>query len=363
MDYHKGGRYLDGQIMIESITTQDCEKWDDIVRSMNNYDVYYLSGYVKAFEINGDGRALLVYMHNDHVRAIHVLMVRDVAKALQFQGILEENKYFDAATPYGYGGILVDGDDIDDLLKEYQDWCIKSNIICEFVRFHPVLQNVEKVQKYYDVVPLGDTVCLNTTSKEVVWKNIISKNRNMIRKAIKNGIQVYWGRAPWMIDTFMEIYNKTMDKDAADKYYYFGKEFYESILLDLKQEAMWFYALLDGKVIAMSIFLFADGKMHYHLSGSIKEYQNLAPTNLLLYEAAVWASTHGYSTLHLGGGVGASRDSLYAFKKAFNREEDKHFAIGKKIYISEKYEELLALRQKVDFGFSGQSSFFPKYRS
>jgi len=28
--------------------------------------------------------------------------------------------------------------------------------------------------------------------------------------------------------------------------------------------------------------------MHYHLSATDREYRNLAPTNLLLYEAACW---------------------------------------------------------------------------
>ena len=61
-----------------------------------------------------------------------------------------------------------------------------------------------------------------------------------------------------------------------------------------------FYATLDGKIIAMSIMLFANKQMHYHLSGSMMEYRNLAPSNLLLYKAAVWGSEQGYKTFHLG---------------------------------------------------------------
>ena len=32
------------------------EEWDQIVRTFEKYDVYYLSGYTKAFQKNGDGR-------------------------------------------------------------------------------------------------------------------------------------------------------------------------------------------------------------------------------------------------------------------------------------------------------------------
>ena len=49
--------------------------------------------------------------------------------------------------------------------------------------------------------------------------------------------------------------------------------------------------------------LMANGKMNYHLSGSIREFSNLAPTNLLLYKAALWGCANGCKTLYLGGGV------------------------------------------------------------
>lgn len=77
--------------------------------------------------------------------------------------------------------------------------------------------------------------------------------------------------------------------------------------------------------------LAANGYMNYHLSGSIKEYSNMAPSNLLLYEAALWGNANGCRSLYLGGGVGSGEDSLYKFKKAFYKPDDvKRFHIGKR---------------------------------
>ena len=95
-----------------------------------------------------------------------------------------------------------------------------------------------------------------------------------------------------------------MDKDNAEEYYYFEEEFYKSIHEDLSGHYEMFYAVYEGQIIAMSIILFANRQMHYHLSGSMIEYRNLAPSNLLLYEAALWGCKQGYRTFHLGGGVG-----------------------------------------------------------
>lgn len=333
-------------------------KWDAIVRSFYDYDTYWLSGYAKAFQIHGDGEPLLFYYEDTEIRGINVVMRRDVAKDIHFAGKIPENLLFDFATPYGYGGWIIEGTKYDQLFKTYEKWCINNNIICEFVRFHPVIENQRQSINAYDVIPLGNTVVLDLSSPEVIWANITSKNRNMIRKAQKNGIRIYSGRYPEIYQVFREIYNGTMDKNNAEEYYYFEEAFYDSILNDLPENAQVFYAVYEGKIIASSIMLNANGKMNYHLSGSMKEYSNLAPSNLLLYKAALWGAANGCKTLYLGGGVGSGDDSLYKFKKAFYRlDEEKRFYIGKKIFIQEKYDELLNTREITE------NKYFPKYRA
>ncbi len=333
-------------------------EWDSIVRSFQKFDVYYLSGYAKAFQIHGDGEPLLFMYENTGIRAINVVMKRDIGSDKHFLGKIATNKWFDFITPYGYGGWLIEGDgNRSNLFQEYEKWCKDNCIISEFVRFHPVLQNHEHVSDAYDIVALGGTVALDLNSPETIWGNLTSKNRNMIRKAKKSGVVIYNGRYPEIFAKFRDIYNATMDKDNADQYYYFGEKFYESVLNDLPTEAQVFYAELEGKVIAASIILAAGGCLNYHLSGSLREYYTLAPTNLILYEAALRGSSNGCSSFHLGGGVGNHEDSLYKFKKSFYRGEPCTFHIGKKIFDEEKYKELTSMRANLQGG-----SFFPQYR-
>lgn len=349
--------------MLSVVTLNESEKWDSVVRTFSNYDVYYLSGYVKAFQLHGDGEPLLFFYDDGKVKGINVVMKRDISADKHFEGKIEPNTYFDFATPYGYGGWLIEGDnDTSCLFETYRKWCKDNNIISEFVRFHPVLKNHVFSEKDYEVIPLGETVAMDLTSPDVIWQNIISKNRNMIRKAIKNGVSIYNGRSPELYRVFKEIYNATMDKDNAEEYYYFNEEFYNSILDDLPNNAQIFYAQLeDGTTIAASIMITANGRMNYHLSGSRRDYQHLAPTNLLLYKAALWGCENGYKTLYLGGGVGSGEDSLFKFKRAFYKGDLNRFFIGKNTYNDEKYEELLAIRLAEEESVE-QSKFFPKYR-
>jgi hypothetical protein len=343
---------------LQIYTIEENEQWDSIVRTFSEYDTYWLSGYVKAFQIHGDGTPLLFYYEDTDTRGINVVMKRDISGDIHFQNKLPKNQYFDFASPYGYGGWIIEGESVDRLFSIYESWCIANGIISEFVRFHPVVENQVYNAKHYEVIALGNTVTMDLSSPEVVWANITSKNRNMIRKAKKNGVKVYEGRNPEIYEIFRNIYNMTMKRDDAADYYYFDKAFYESILNDLPCNAQIFYALYEEKVIAASIMLAANGRMNYHLSGSLREYSNLAPTNLILYEAALWGVANGCKTLYLGGGVGSGEDSLFRFKKAFYRNDDvKRFYIGKKIYIQEKYNKLVEMREPMD------STFFPKYRA
>lgn len=351
--------------MLTVIRAHESEKWNEIVRSFKQYDVYYLLEYLKAFQIHGDGEPTLFYFENEDFRAMNVTMIQDIADDERFANELQKSKYFDMKTPYGYGGFLIEGNVTEENLKKldeiYTNMCNKKGIISEFVRFHPVLNNCNAVRKMYDVQVLGKTVTIDLKNRELIWKNLTSKNRNTIRKAIKSGVEIYWGRNPELFKQFINLYYDTMDNQNARDYYYFKYEFFDSILNELKYNSLIFYAMYDKKIIAMSLILFSNKQMHYHLSASDKKYRNLAPTNLLLYEAACWGSENGYSTFHLGGGLGSAEDSLYKFKKSFNRNSSTSFSIGKKIFNNDIYEKLVEIRKKKE-SINENLTFFPIYR-
>lgn len=343
--------------MIRIISIDNHNTWDNIVKAFARHDVYYLSGYVKAFQIHGDGEPQLLYYESDRLKAIYVYMKRQTAI----------DGYFDSITPYGYGGVLFEGETSEDNLQAFWNAYVnkmkEQHIVDNFVRYHPVLANAFPMKQISTVINLGKTVAFDLSSEEVIWNNIISKNRNMIRKAEKNGIAIRHGKELELFKDFKRIYNATMEKDHAEAYYFFGDAFYESIHRDLYDNYEMFYAVLNNEIIAMSIMLFVNGQMHYHLSGSMIEYRNLAPSNLLLYKAALWGFEHGYKTFHLGGGVGSGEDNLYKFKAAFNRNSNYQFSIGKEIFDQVKYDELIADRIAKDKDFNKESKYFPLYRA
>lgn len=345
---------------IKVVTLEQEEVWRDILSGFSKSDVYYTPEYVKAFYQNGDGTPILLYFSYGDVKAVNVVMKRPVPVVSEDKKE-ELGRYWDYVTPYGYGGFLKEGEfseeDDRELLESYEKHCRDNDIVGEFVRFHPVLNNAVSAPSCYEVVALGNTVCMSLDTPSLIWENCSSKNRNMIRKAQKSGVQIFWGRDEALFEEFEHIYNATMDKVNAGNYYYFKKEFYQSILEDLKYQSMIFYAKLGEEIIGMSIIMYDGNALHYHLSASKREYLSYAPTNLLLYEAACWGNRIGAKTFHLGGGLGSRQDALYHFKKQFNRQEDCVFQVGRGIFNKEIYEQLCTVN-KVD----RETGFFPAYR-
>ena len=353
--------------MIKIVTFKNKAAWNDIVHAFANHDVYYSHGYVEAFMLHGDGEPILIDYESDKMRGMYVAMKRDLSLLPWTEGKIRANKWFDLTSPYGYGGWIFEGEvnlqNMQAFYDEYKTYLLEHNCVSNFVRYSPVLKNAVSMGLVSQVQNLGKTIAIDLSSEDIIWENIKSKNRNMIRKARKNGVVIEHSKpTSELMRVFKLIYDETMRIDHAVDYYFFKDSFYQSIIDSLSDNTEVFYAMLDGKIIAISIILYCNGMMHYHLSGTVAEYRKYAPTNLLLYEAALWGCRQGFKLFHLGGGVGSGEDNLYKFKAAFNRNSDYQFAIGREVFNLGMYNQLVDWRKEKDPGFNNASSFFPVYR-
>lgn len=350
--------------MIELINIEQSKKWNSIVKGFSDWDIYYTNEYARSLQLHGDGEPELLYWKGNDQELCYVIMIEDISAFDKFHGILEANKYFDAITPYGYGGPLYKGDFTDKdrelFMKDMMQILQERTVISQFFRFHPLLDNHQIFSQEFAVKTLKSTIVIDTSNEQVIWENMDSSNRNMVRKAIKSGVTIKFDHGE-RVNDFIAVYNATMDSHEADKYYYFAQEYYDYLINEMQENVIFAYSLLDGEVIGASIFFYNDRFMHYHLSGTYAEYRKLASTNLLLFEASKWANRNGIEKLHLGGGMD-SEDSLYKFKKKFNKKGECPFYIGRLVVDEERYDFLLKLRKQYDESFDMNNRFMIQYR-
>lgn len=350
--------------MLKIVDKSSPAEWNNIVKSFAKWDVYYLYDYAYSFAVHGDGEPLLLYYSDDDCQIGIVAMKRDVAYSNRFKGMLEFGKYYDLETPYGYGGPLSNVDAISEksqrfFYEELKEYCISNQIVSMFVRFDPLVFEDNNMPLVIESKYLRDTIYIDTTSEELVVKNMDPKCRNMFRKAQKSGVTIK-KKSLLEYEDFIPIYNETMDNNVAEKYYYFKDEYYR-VVSNMNENGCIYYAYLNEKPISAAIILYNDDNMHYHLSGTLTDYRKYSPGNLLLYEAAIDACHMGISRFHLGGGIEPG-DSLFGFKKQFNRNGHLPFIVGRSIFDNKSYEELLDRRQELDKEFNRNNEYMIQYR-
>lgn len=349
---------------MEIVCIHQKDRWNEIVKEFKQWDIYYLNEYVHSLQLHGDGVPYLIYCEKDGSKLCYAVMQNDIAEFVPLSQYVPRGKYYDWTTPYGYGGPLTEGiisrQWIEEFMRELTEWCGKHGIISQFFRFHPLLQNQKVIESVSDVIYMKKTVYIDTLSEDIIFKNMTPNNRNMVRKAKKNGVNIVIDRGE-RLETFIKIYEATMKNNGAESYYYFEKEYFEDLINSLHDNLLFFYAEYEGVPISASIFLYNENFMHYHLSGTLPEYRKLGATNLLLSEAAYWAANNGIKKFHLGGGLGIE-DSLFSFKKHFNRNGEIDFCIGRNIFDNEMFENLVRIREQNDNDFDSSKPFLIKYR-
>lgn len=330
----------------EILDLSSSQKWNKYLRNLpiEQQDIYFTPEYYRLYEELGDGLARCFVYEDGEDIALYPFLLNSVNKL----GYNLDNQYYDIQGAYGYNGICCSCKDpelIKSFYNSFYQYCINNNIIAEFTRFNPLLQNDRVSSGYMTMIQDRETVMIDLKKPYgEIWANdYSSKSRNMVRKALKLGYKLQAVEYPGGqdIDSFVRIYNYSMDAVKSEKYYYFNRDFFFNTFGYLKEHAILFKVLdCKDELVCSSIFFYYGDYFHYHLSGKSAKADN-SVNNFLIDRAVVYAQERGASYFHLGGGRSRSNDdSLLKFKKSFSKRIFP-FYIGKKILNKKVYKEIV----------------------
>ena len=326
------------------------------------FDIYFEEAYGKLYE-NLPNETLEVFDYKSelgHIR--HKFIKRKIE-----QNVVPGD-YYDIITPYGYGGPIIesftDDNKKDDLVQgfasEFMQYVVAENIVSEFIRFHPVLENVKDFDTIYNTEFNSHTVGTNLSYDDPFMDEFSKQARKDIRKLLSNeDISYEVVEHPTDLNDFMEIYYSTMDRnDAADRYY-FSEEYFQQIVDTLSEYVVTISVYLEDKLIAMGLYFAYGDYLHAHLSGTLSEYLSYSPAYLLRYALMEYGKANDYKFIHHGGGTTSDpKDGLLRFKQNFGKNTLFDFHLGKKIWDEEIYNALCEA-----WGKDKDTSFFPAYRA
>lgn len=321
-------------------------KWMDCYNKLpyQYQDIYFQFKYVDLYRKDQEKCVVATYQTAENGIILYSFILSPIEKSTLLNG----EKWYDISSAYGYSGPIVYNCTEKEIVwfeSLFLDWCIKNNVVAEFIRFHPLYDNEKHFSKNMVISKNRNTVVIDLTlGKGEIWnKEFKGTMRTKIRKAIKLGVDVEISHD---LSLFVDIYRETMDRLDAEEQYFFSDRYFESISQFEPESFFVMYAKYQEQAIAAALFFVSGGNLHYHLGGSRKEYQYLRPNNYILYRAMEYGIERNCTKFHLGGGRTVEEDDLlFRYKREFS-SMTREFFIGKRIHQKEIYERLIGEWEK-----------------
>ncbi|ABM00536.1 GNAT family N-acetyltransferase [Shewanella amazonensis] len=277
-------------------------------------DIYYRRSYISLYE--NDAEYFEYTYQEGQSRIRFCSLKRRIDNVL---GVPISDELYDLETPYGYGGPLSNSEDqgfLNRAFAAYKSHCKQHNIVCEFIRFHPLnplakhsfLFNMCRIERH--------VVAVELTEKDTRRSQYSKTTRNIIKKAES---QLDIEHNALEIDQFSQFYFHTMERNKAEKFYFFDNSYFHALLATGWTELL--AVKYQGTYASLGLFMIGNELAHYHLSANNHELMHKNGNYLLLDAAFELARSHGCQYMLLGGGRTAQKeDSLFLFKSKFSKK-------------------------------------------
>ena len=330
----------------EVLNLLEADKWKHYlsVLPIKQQDIYFTPEYYEIYQQKGDGRAeCFVYKEGTHL-ALYPYLVNSI----DIKRYNLEKAFYDIQGAYGYNGVIsTTNSDVfkTNFYNTFNDYCKEVDIIAEFTRFHPIINNHSFSDNFLRIIKNRNVICLDLSKNyEIIWiDEYSSKNRNMIRKAQKKSFRIKTSREPsWKeIIAFHEVYEGTMRENHAAEFYYFSDEYFANLFEKLRPNVILIEILNDHSGIeCAAIILNYRNYAHYYLSSRRLGSDN-SVNNYLLDEAIKMSISNGAKYFYFGGGRTSDPDDLLLkFKSNFSKTTC-NFYIGVRIHNKEIYSKIV----------------------
>lgn len=351
------------------VSACDRASWNEAVAACGDHDIYHLAEYHRLAEHQGEGDARLFVFREGPRIVAWPLLIRPLSSV---PGLgLASTDLKDATSVYGYPGPLstpaarADEAFMARVVTELSRVAGELRLVSAFSRLNPLLACGAVCRHIGRLVETGTTVSVDLSlTPEERRSKYRHSHRYEIRRARSAGVHAFKDEAWVHFDDFLRLYTDTMTKVEATHRYFFDRDYFLRLRDALGDKVSLFVATIAGEVASAALFTETPRIVQYHLSGSDAKFRKLAPSKLVLDEAASWAKAEHARVLHLGGGLGSHRDSLFQFKAGFSSTRHRFF-VWRWIGMPEVYDELVArsaaARAAVPAGRVA-SEFFPAYR-
>ncbi|MEA3213644.1 MAG: hypothetical protein QOE70_6701 [Chthoniobacter sp.] len=336
----------------------------EVLSQSVQYDFHHLPEYHRLAEGRGEGVAHLFTYREDRYLIALPLMLRPVDPEIP-------DGWHDATSVYGYGGPVASHDKLPDpVVDRFQTALaaalVERRVVSAFSRLHPLLSQQALLAGLGECQVKGETISIDLTLPEDQQRALYAKRcRRSIRNLLRSGFVGVHDQEKRYLREFVAVYHATMHRSGAHPSYYFDESYFAQLAEELGSRLQLFVVLAGTKVAAASLATLCGDIAQDHLGGTSDEYLAYSPDRLVVDTERGWAQAMGARVLHLGGGVGSQRDSVFHYKTGFSPRRHT-FSTWCHIVFPEVYDALCLEKARCgEANALSQAStqYFPAYRS
>lgn len=236
------------------------------------------------------------------------------------------------------------------LIESFNNLAEQNNCVASTIVTSPFSSNLESYERYskysFKRSPLSQIARLPSGSWEnatLLMDTFHKKTRNMIRKALKEGIQVEFRKDVESMRFLFSTHQENMENIGVPAKPW---KFFES-LLGNRERGLDFNILIakkDEKRVAALLLLYFNKTVEYFTPAILNEFRAFQPLSLLIYEGMLDATKRGFAFWNFGG-TWANQDGIYRFKSRWGTEDYPYFYYTRIIdqsILSSSVEEIKA---------------------
>jgi len=363
--------------LLDALRPQEKAAWISALADMR-HDVYHHPEFA-CIDAKVTGGEPFAFHFREYGRRILVpLVVRDLPEPFASHSRLRG--YRDATSPYGYPSPIAEFSN-DDTVADRASFIGRAmerlatelrsrGIVSAFLRFHPLLSDLELFDDFSATTEQGKSVehgeavyCDLTQTPEQMWQQTRRRDRSYINKLQREGYRLVIDSNWRKLDQFLEMYYATMRRVSANDFYFFPRSYFEDLRTSLRDHTHLAFIITPNNELACGAIVTSCGDiLQYHLAGTNDGFRGGHPNKLLIHQLRLWGKARGLRAFNLGGGVGASSDSLLHFKSGFSKLRAP-FGSYRLITNTAVYTRLLRQWESITQEQAGDMTrFFPAYR-
>lgn len=209
-------------------------------------------------------------------------------------------------------------------MQEFLDKCLiylKEKKKVHFITLNPAYTNFKIYPTNSIRIPFANYICNLSLSEDELIANMHSKHRNVVKKAIKDGVVVKSGNNEFLLKDYIKIDNMTWKRSNKKS---MGIKFYKKRIECIPNNCKIYIAYLNDEPQA-GAFIYFDKNYGYYMFGASIDHPHTGSGNLLQWEIIKSLKRKGLKSYSfVGCRINEDKNSKYheiqRFKQRFGGE-------------------------------------------